>query len=164
MGSGKSSVGNRLANILSVPFLDLDTQIEHDTKLSIPEIFKTKGELFFRKKEQEVLQQLLENDTSFVLATGGGTPCYGTVMQQINETENTTSIFLHATIETLTQRLFPERASRPLIAHLETQEAVYDFVRKHIFERNFYYLQADRKVDANKDISEIISEIVLQLF
>ena len=134
MGSGKSVVGSRLSEVTSKPFIDLDTEIENETGLSIPELFKVKGEIFFRKKEQEVLRSLLKKETSFVLATGGGTPCYGTIMQEINETENVHSFFLNTSINVLTERLFKEREQRPLIAHIQTKELLQDFIRKHIFE------------------------------
>lgn len=164
MGSGKTAVGQQLAEVLGVPFLDLDTQIEEATQLSVSEIFEKKGEIFFRRKEFETLQNLLTADSSFVLATGGGTPCYGTSMQQIKEAANTKSVFLHASLDVLTKRLFLEKSKRPLIAHLETEALLYDFIRKHIFERNFYYQQAAIKVDANNEVAAVVAAIVIQLF
>lgn len=164
MGSGKSTVGQHLANVLNIPFYDLDQEIEKELKNTIPEIFKDKGEIFFRKTEYEVLVSRLENTNNYVLALGGGTPCYGNVMQLINKRNDVVSIFLHMPVKELTERLFSEKTKRPLIAHLETKEELNDFIRKHIFERNFYYNQADSKVQANATIEKIVSEIVLQLF
>ncbi|HIB49094.1 MAG TPA: shikimate kinase [Flavobacteriaceae bacterium] len=164
MGSGKSAVGRRLAKVLCTTFIDLDTVISDTVGMEIPQIFNTKGEIFFRKKEQEILQQLLEDGRSFVLATGGGTPCYGAVMEALNETEDVVSVFLNVGVETLTNRLFPEKQHRPLISHLENKKDLNEFIRKHLFERNFYYLQAKLKVDANLQVDEVVSEIVLELF
>ena len=164
MGSGKSAVGEHLAKVLGVPFYDLDLEIEKETKKAISEIFKDKGEIFFRKTEHEVLLKLLESTDSYVLALGGGTPCYGNIMQLILERKDVASIFLRTSLKELTERLFPERSKRPLIAHIETKELLNDFVRKHIFERNFYYNQAARNVQADATVHEIVSEIVSELF
>ena len=164
MGSGKSAVGQQLAEVLTIPFYDLDQEIEKELKKTVSEIFQKKGELFFRKTENNVLVQLLASKENYVLALGGGTPCYGNVMKLIQEREDVKSIYLHTSLEELTKRLYPERKKRPLIAHLETEEALNDFIRKHIFERNFYYNQADSKVQADAPVNKIVSEIVIQLF
>ncbi len=164
MGSGKSAVGQRLAEVLQVPFYDLDKEIEIETKKTVSEIFNEKGEIFFRKTENEVLLKLLEARKNYVLALGGGTPCYGNIMQVITEHKEVTSIFLNTSLQELTKRLFPERTKRPLIAHIETEELLNDFIRKHIFERNYYYNQAHNKVKADGPVDTVVSEIVLQLF
>ncbi len=164
MGSGKSTVGQQLAQVLHIPFYDLDLEIEKETKKTISEIFKSKGEIFFRKTEYEVLLKLLEAKDNYVLALGGGTPCYGNVMQEVKNRKDVVTIFLHVPIAALTERLFPERNKRPLISHLETKEVLNDFIRKHIFERTFYYNQATRKVQADAAVDTIVSEIVLPLF
>ncbi|WP_432411506.1 shikimate kinase [Rasiella sp. SM2506] len=163
MGSGKSAVGQRLAEVLNMPFYDLDQEIEKKTKKNISEIFFEKGEIFFRKTEYEVLLDLLEANENYVLALGGGTPCYGNVMQLLKEHKSLTSIYLHTSLQELTDRLFSERKKRPLIAHIDTKELLNDFVRKHIFERSYYYTQAHKKVQADAPVDKIVSEIVLQL-
>ena len=68
MGSGKSTLGKALANAKNIPFIDLDDYIAERENSSIPHIFKTKGEIYFRKKETEYLQELLQNPNDFVLA------------------------------------------------------------------------------------------------
>ncbi len=80
MGSGKSSVGKKLAEVLGISFMDLDDEIEKREHISIQKIFSKKGEIYFRKIEKEVLQTILIKRDSFVLATGGGTPCYADSM------------------------------------------------------------------------------------
>lgn len=164
MGSGKSSVGQRLAEVLHLPFYDLDQEIESKLGQSISEIFENKGEIYFRKTELQVLNDLLASKNSYVLALGGGTPCYGNSMQFLKERQDVKTIFLNTSLQELTERLFVERQKRPLIAHLETKELLNDFIRKHIFERNFYYNQANIKVKADESVAKIVSEIVLQLF
>jgi shikimate kinase len=164
MGSGKTAVGQRLAEVLQVPFLDLDREIQKKTSNTISEIFKNKGEIFFRKTEFEVLQNLLDTENSYVLALGGGTPCYGNTMQLVGGYKDVRTIFLQTSLVELTERLFLERDKRPLISHLDTKETLHDFIRKHIFERNFYYNQANIKVKADAPINQIVSDIVVQLF
>ena len=165
MGSGKTSVGNALTEILPHNFIDLDSAIENNCKLSVSEIFKTKGEIFFRKTEAEVLNTIINGPEPIVLATGGGTPCYGTVMTELINNKNCRTIYLKATLETLTERLWEEREKRPLISHIESKVGLNDFIRKHLFERGYYYNQAKTKIDTDAlSPKEIAQKIVANLF
>ena len=76
MGAGKTSIGKRLANLLHLPFLDADSEIEKAANLSIPEIFAKHGEADFRDGEKRVVARLLSSGPA-VLATGGGAPTEG---------------------------------------------------------------------------------------
>ena len=164
MGSGKSEVGRLLAADLNIPFYDLDQEIERRQNLTIKETFETKGEIFFRRKEAEVLAHLLESDEDFVLALGGGTPCYGRNIQTIKEKPGARLVYLKTSLTELTKRLFREREKRPLISHLESEELLEDFIRKHLFERTFYYNQSNLKISTDeKTPGEISEEIKLQL-
>ena len=162
MGSGKTSVGKRIALELKKEFIDLDAYIETQEKMTIPEIFSKKGEIYFRKKEYEYLKQLLQDsEKEFVLAVGGGTPCYGANMEIIlNATQNV--FYLKASIETLQERLIEEKEQRPLIAHLEKEE-FSEYIRKHLFERNFYYLQAKHKINVDQKTEEEVTNEILSL-
>jgi shikimate kinase len=71
MGSGKSSVGRRLANTLGLPFKDADNEVEAAAGRSIPDIFADLGEPAFREGERRVIARLLD-EPPHVLATGGG--------------------------------------------------------------------------------------------
>lgn len=164
MGSGKTAVGEALAEKLNLAFLDLDEEISREEKLSIPEIFTQKGEIYFRRKESEILQRLLEQEESFILALGGGTPCYGKNLQLLKEAADTTLIYLKTGLFQLKQRLLSEKDKRPLIKDLESPEVLEDFIRKHLFERTFYYNQSDLIIATDdKTIPEIVSEITLEL-
>ena len=165
MGSGKSVVGSELALTLSANFLDLDTEIEKDEGLSITSLFDQKGEIYFRKKERATLLNLLEQGGTSIIATGGGTPCYGTLMHELVARPDVKTIYLKASLDSLTRRLFLEKEKRPLIAHLKTEALLNDFIRKHLFERNFYYFQAQKTVIVDeKTVTEIVAEIVADLF
>lgn len=163
MGSGKSTVGRAVAQKLQIPFLDLDDEISKTENKSISQIFSKKGEIYFRKLESKILKELLESDTHFVLALGGGTPCYGQNLQHILDTD-ATSVYLKLGLQQLQHRLSLEKAKRPLIAHLETPEVLEDFIRKHLFERSYYYNQAGVIINCdNKSVSEIATEILTKL-
>ena len=165
MGSGKSVVAKQLSKVLQYPFIDLDTAISKDQNLSIEQLFKTKGEIFFRAKEALVLNRLLEGSDTSIIALGGGTPCYGDMMQKLTQTRGVVTIYLNAKIDTLTNRLFSQMQTRPLISHISDKEVLTDFVGKHLFERNFYYQQALHKISVDKkSVEEIVQEIVALLF
>lgn len=83
-GSGKSTFGRQLAQELGFPFLDLDQQIEEKYLMKIPEIFSIYGEGKFRDWENETLSDLLGRESSFILASGGGAPCFNDNMDLIN--------------------------------------------------------------------------------
>ncbi|GAA4274513.1 shikimate kinase [Aquimarina gracilis] len=165
MGSGKSLIGNGLAKKMKLKYLDLDDYIEIQEKKSISDIFKEKGEIYFRKKESFYLKEVLERHKNCIISLGGGTPCFAGNLDIVKNNTNTQSIYLQTSLEELTKRLFEERNKRPLIAHLETQDELKDFIRKHLFERSFYYNQADYKVVTDKkDSDQVIEESCSLLF
>ncbi|MFC4721067.1 shikimate kinase [Geojedonia litorea] len=165
MGSGKSSIGKKLAAILKSSYCDLDEVIEKKEHRSITEIFKEKGEIYFRTIESKYLIEVLEQNSNSVIALGGGTPCYGNNMDEITKAQGTVSIYLKASINSLSNRLFNEKANRPLIAHLETVEALNEFIGKHLFERSSFYNQCKIVINTdNKSIDEVVESIFLQLF
>lgn len=165
MGSGKSTVGAGLAQILDNNFIDFDNYIEDEEGRTISKIFEEKGEIYFRKKEALYLKQLIDaTPDNTVIALGGGTPCYGTNLEQL-KTTGARSIYLNTSVQELTKRLWLERSKRPLIETQSSQDALEEFIRKHLFERGFYYNQATTiiKTDGKKK-TEIIKEIIAQLF
>ncbi|AFL79807.1 shikimate kinase [Aequorivita sublithincola DSM 14238] len=165
MGSGKSSVGNKLAEVLKIPFKDMDAEIEKNEGISISKIFSEKGEIYFRKVENRVLKKILTQSEAFVLATGGGTPCYGDSMDFILEQDDVVTVYLKTPLEVLTMRLFSEKENRPLLTHLKTEEDLNDFIRKHLFERGFYYNQSEMIIDVGSEkIVKTVEKILLKLF
>jgi len=165
MGSGKSAVGNLLATTLNCPYFDLDTEIEKHEKATINVLFEQKGEIYFRRKEAEILIALTTENSRMVLSTGGGTPCYGDTMKFLIENEGIIVIYLKASLEVLTGRLYNERTNRPLLVHLNTENSLRDFIRKHLFERSHYYNQASVVIDTDgHSVQEIVREIVAGLF
>jgi shikimate kinase len=164
MGSGKTTVGKKLAGVLDFAFLDLDEYISEQEESSISSIFDEKGEIYFRKKESEYLDYILKSSENLVLALGGGTPCYGENMSYIKNNEQTISFYIKLPIQDLTNRLIAEKQKRPLIKHMATKDELTEFIGKHLFERSGFYSEADHTINAaNKTVEEITEAIVLNL-
>ena len=165
MASGKSTIGRILSSKLNYRFIDLDDFIESKENLPISEIFKTKGEIYFRKLESEYLNLLINEYDDVVLSLGGGTPCYGDNMGLILNSKKLTSIYLKASIPTITKRLINEKAKRPLVAHLKSEMEISEFIGKHLFERSYYYNQANFTLTIDRKTKEdILEEIIFDLF
>ena len=140
MGSGKSTIAQLLSEVIGIPHLDLDQMIESNTDLSIATLFKEKGEIYFRKLEHEIFQELMGNPDPMVLSLGGGTPCYANNHIMLNGL-HTVSIYLKASIDTLYERLINDKNNRPLLADQGDAE-LKELIAKHLFDRSFYYNQA----------------------
>ncbi len=162
MGCGKSVVGAFLAEKLHVRFYDLDDEIERLMQTTISELFKSKGEIYFRKKENEVLRLFLEKNEDFVLSLGGGTPCYYNNHEWLQKNE-VASFYLKATVSNLVTRLSNETTKRPILSGFNTTE-LSDFINKHLFDRSFYYHHAKYIIVVDeKSIAEIADEIIEKL-
>lgn len=157
MGSGKSTLARLFAESNGGTAIDLDDYISDKEKMSIPDIFEKKGEIYFRRIEGTYLKELLNSDQQLILALGGGTPCYGNNMKLIKE--KATSVYLRGAIPTLTRRLTNERSKRPLIASLEPEQLT-EYIAKHLFERRTFYEQADHTIAIDdKTPDEIMKEV-----
>ncbi len=159
MASGKTSIGKRLSNGLSMSFLDLDDYIIEKEGMSIAKIFEEKGEVYFRLIENKYLKEILAKDEDFILALGGGTPCYANNMDAINKTD-AISIYLNGSTATMIERLIRKKAKRPLVASL-SDDKIPEFVAKHLFERRPFYEQAKLsiKIDGKKK-KEVAEELI----
>src|SRR5210317_160683 len=135
MASGKSTIGQELADALQFDFLDMDQMIEIRTGQSITEIFDRQGPAVFRQLETELLTSHLPTE-KVVIATGGGTPCFNDNITLMNTLGYT--VFLDVSIDILCQRLTSEKAHRPLIAHLEA-ESLRTFIEHKLHERKEFY-------------------------
>ena len=111
MGAGKSSIGRRLASRLGLPFVDADTEIEIAAGMSIPEIFATHGEPYFRAGEARVIARLLDHGPQ-VLATGGGAVMDQRTRDLIHI--KGISVWLKADLDVLVKRT-KRRGDRPLV-------------------------------------------------
>jgi shikimate kinase len=158
MGSGKSAISKKISNLINIPFVELDDYIEEKEGMRVENIFKKKGELYFRKIEHQLFLELIRSKEDLIISTGGGTPCYFNNHELLNGKE-VISVYLKASISTLVDRLKLEKQWRPLIAHLDNTE-LQEFIAKHLFDRSFYYNQAAYKVIVDgKNIEELATEI-----
>lgn len=162
MGCGKSVIGEFLSRKRQIPFYDLDLEIEKATQISISELFEKKGEIYFRKKESEILKFCLDRNEDFVLSLGGGTPCYYNNSELLRQ-EGVFSIYLKASADILVDRLSAEKDKRPLL-HNQDEVSLKDFINKHLFDRSFYYHQAAKVVSVdNKSVEQLVAEIEVLL-
>ncbi len=159
MGSGKSVIGKELSKRILYTFYDLDYFIEMNEKLSVNQIFDQKKELYFREIEKKYLKKLIDKDENKIISLGGGTPCYNNNMDLILNTSNSESIYLKRSVDLLVERLFESLSSRPLISHLKNRNELKEFVSKHLFERNQYYLRSKKILNTN-NIKFILSLIL----
>ena len=111
-GSGKTTLGKVLAAHLMVEFVDLDADIERVEQRTISEIFKQEGEEYFRLVEARVLREWAAGNKSFIMATGGGAPCFFDGMDAINQSG--VSIFLDVPVSELVERV-KKNTERPLL-------------------------------------------------
>lgn len=158
MGSGKSHISKILSKKINFSLIDLDQKISEQEGLSIPDIFKNKGELYFRKLEKRILEEILFTNDNLVLSVGGGTPVYYQNIDTLNQYSET--IFLRASVGTLVERLKKQQQKRPLIANI-SEDDLPEFIAKHLFERNPFYSQAKHMVSTDgKSPDDLMREIL----
>lgn len=143
MGSGKSTMGSRLARKISYDFLDMDQVIEETAGMTVPDIFKEHGEKVFRKWEFDILMELCQRD-HVVIATGGGAPCHGEMMSIMNN--NGTTVYIKLPPAALKDRLGQSKTERPLIKG-KSEEKLLEYIRSKLKEREVYYNQASLIID-----------------
>lgn len=159
MGCGKSTIAKTLSKTTKIAFVDLDKSIEESANLSVNEIFEQHGEIYFRKLEHEIFVELLNSPEDLIIGLGGGTPCYAN-NHELLKGAAVLSIYLQASIETLFDRLVVNKSKRPLIAD-KSEEEMKEFIAKHLFDRSFYYNQAQYIVNVDdKSIDQTVIEIL----
>ncbi len=152
-GAGKSSIGRRLATRLAMPFVDADAEIEKAAGMSIPEIFASQGEPYFRAGEARVIARLLDGGPQ-VLATGGGAFMNAETREAIRS--KALSVWLRATFEVLSRRI-KRRNDRPL---LKTENPAETLTRL-LAERDPIYAEADIIVESREVPHETIVEEII---
>ena len=155
MSSGKSTIGELLAKKLNFKFFDIDKIIENETKMKITEIFKIKGENFFRNLEEKTTVKLL-NFSNAVISLGGG----GFVNEIIRKETNTKSktFWLDWNLDTLISRI-RKRNNRPVALALNNNE-----LKNLIIKRSKYYSKAKYKINCQKLTRPEIIKKILDLY
>ncbi len=148
MGAGKSAIGRLLGRALDLTFIDADTEIEKAAGMTIPDMFETHGEAYFRDGEVRVIARILEGPPC-VLATGGGAWMNADTRRRAQE--QGVSIWLKADTDTLLKRV-RRRSNRPML-HTDDPEATF---RRLLAERAPVYAQADVTVESRDVPHEIV--------
>lgn len=138
MGTGKSHWAKYLSKKVKTGCYDLDYLVETSEEKTITEIFAEDGEEYFRKAEAKVLRWFAEKK-AYVLAAGGGTPCYHSNMEWMNKQGIT--IWIDEPVATLVERAKQQLEHRPAIQGLSDAEITALF-EKRLAERHQYYSQA----------------------
>ena len=154
MGSGKSTVGESLAALMSIPFVDLDREIANRMGMSIPEIFANHGEDFFRTKEREELKNACTFRKS-VVSLGGGALCSDDAWALIPA--NAHVVWLKASPQTLFERL-EGSSGRPLLHHQPQ-----DTLRAMLNDRNAWYSKAKFHITTDEKEPLVISREILSV-
>lgn len=149
MGVGKSTLGKTVADLLALPFYDLDTLIERKHETTISEIFSEYGEALFRKLEHDELLECIARCPDMVLGTGGGLPCHLNNLEIMNDCGLT--IYLQADAKDIADRLSSASGMRPLIADKKGVELAR-FVVDLLSKRHGIYMQSQLVV--NLDLSD----------
>ena len=153
MGAGKSTVGRQLGKSLKKQFIDCDKEIEKRTGASISLIFDVEGETGFRKREQQILDELTERD-DLVLATGGGA-----ILDELNRSRLMSRgfvVYLNAPLDLLIERTSRDK-TRPLLQTENPKQRIGELLE----QRDPLYRQvADTIVETNRrSARHVVKEI-----
>jgi shikimate kinase len=160
MGSGKSTVGKKLAKQLEYNVIDLDRYIEAKLFKTIPEIFKEKGEESFRVLETKYLSEIAQFE-NVVISTGGGTPCFNKNLEIMRDSG--TVIYLELEQKALVSRLAnSKRKDRPMLDNIGTLE-LNNFVENKMKERVQFYEKAHIKLNAMSIDIKLLAEKIKAL-
>lgn len=143
MGAGKSKIGQELAKVLGLKFVDSDAVVVENAGMSVAEIFETQGEEVFREMERNVLKGLVEGGPK-VIGTGGGAFMDEQTAALIKD--KSVSIWLRADLDVLVERT-AKKKTRPLLLTGNPREILQNLMDK----RYPVYMQADIIVDSVED-------------
>ena len=156
MGSGKSTIGALLSKKMNMRFIDLDRKIERIEKQTISQIFKLKGEKYFRAIEVKTILSLLDSkEKELVLSLGGGSFLDEKVRKGVKN--NSLSFWLNCKPSTIIKRI-RKSSKRPLIQGLNDQQ-----IEKMILDRNKHYAKSDFKIDCNNHKKNEIVDIIFSI-
>ena len=153
MGVGKTGIGKYVARRLKIDFFDIDRLIEKKNEMKITEIFKRKGEIFFRKEEEFITIKYLDKKNGSVISLGGG----GFINDKIRKKvlSDCISVWLNVNLETIRMRL-KNSNKRPLI-----NDNKKDIINKIFMERKKIYSLANYEIDCNNlSINQIGNKII----
>jgi len=157
MGSGKSTIGARLARRLGFRHIDLDKEIESREKMSIPELFASRGEPYFRQLEQKILEETFEWERC-VVSLGGGTIRDNDTVDRVRKAG--LLIFLDAPLSVLLKRLKND-TKRPLL-HSGEKRDLEGRIEALLKQRKPYYLQAHITIPTGQLSTESVTDTLIE--
>lgn len=158
MGSGKTTLGKKLASKLDLPFIDTDEEIVKQIGMSITEYFSQHGEAAFRELEREQLRKFAGNYA--VISTGGGAPCFFDNMDWIRA--NGYAVYLQMTPKALFDRLSQSKLHKRPILIGKSPEELRAFIEEKLTEREPYYTQAHLTIDQLNTSVETLVALISQ--
>lgn len=156
-GSGKTTLAKQVADKLNLTFVDLDKEIEKRASEKVEEIFSVKGEPHFRKIEQEVLTHFCESTSGFIMATGGGAPCFANNLELMKRAGLV--IFLDVPTKVISDRVSKQSLNRPLLKH-ETPDSLKDRIEFLRSQRISFYRQAHHTLSGGQIQSNEIIDLI----
>ena len=159
MGVGKTTIGKELSNKLNLRFIDMDDEIEKQSKMSIVDIFEKYGENRFREIESKLLEKIaLEDD--IIISTGGGIIKIDDNRKLLKKQDNV--VFLNGSIYTLVKNVSNDIYKRPL---LKDSTNLYIKIEELLSERYEKYKESSNIIIDinNKNINEVVSQILVYI-
>lgn len=159
MGAGKTTIGKELSNKLNLRFIDMDDEIEKQSKMSIVDIFEKYGENRFREIESKLLEKIaLEDD--IIISTGGGIIKIDDNRKLLKKQDNV--VFLNGSIDTLVKNVSNDIYKRPL---LKDSTDLYIKIEELLKERYEKYKESSNIIIDinNKNINEVVSQILVYI-
>lgn len=158
--SGKSTIGKLIGRQLGFNFIDLDKVIVEHEGMEITDIFSAKGETYFREVERKYLVELVDSEDGFVLATGGGAPCFYNNMDLMNGSGIT--IFLDVSINDLFEKLSRKGTSkRPLLKNFSNADLHEELLNKYNSRKEFY---EKSKICLEQNLGEVTERVNQVIF
>lgn len=165
-GSGKSSLGKRLARRLGIRFVDTDKWVEMTEGASVADIFHFGGEEYFRRAERSAVENLYCDGENMVVATGGGLPTWSDNMEWLND--HGLTIYLRRSAEQILSRMSEYgRQKRPMFRG-KSDEELLAFMKAQMAEREAFYARANIVVDCtsmsdDEAVEHIVKELIARM-
>lgn len=160
--SGKSTIGKFVARQLGLGFFDLDAIIVETEGVPITQIFESHGEDYFRILEQSCLQKFISEHKNFLLATGGGTPCFFDNMELMNN--NGVTIFLNVDISDLYKKLSAKGIQKRPLLKDKSEEHLFEELKSKYEQRKGFYLKSKICLDQHlSDITERVNQVIFAI-
>lgn len=159
-GSGKSSLGKRLARRLGVRFVDTDKLVEQSEGASIADIFHYEGEEYFRIAERRAVESLANEGVDLVVATGGGLPTWRDNMEWL--VRSAVTVYLRRTPEQILSRLSDYGREKRSMFRGKSDEELLEFMHKHMAEREPHYAKAHITIECDRVSDDEAVEMIIK--